>query len=230
MRHSAVPRRAIWTFSARGGKSRLRSSAPVPPRSGAGRVQSTTGRPQAAVRVTADPARPGGTSEKDRPVAATHEHAEPEPTRRTSSTSQPAPSPPSAPPPRSGRSSTRSTPTPRRWPLAPRRGRPRARSRSGQEITIIWRGKPVFIRHRTPGGDQGGAATSTSRALQRPADRRGARQAGQARMAGRGRHLHPSGLRAARLRRASTAAGSARATARSTTPPGASARARRRPT
>ena len=50
--------------------------------------------------------------------------------------------------------------------------------------------------------------------------RLGARQAGQAAVAGDDRHLHPSRLRAARSGRAPTTAGSAPATARSTTPPG----------
>ena len=34
----------------------------------------------------------------------------------------------------------------------------------GQSVTVKWRGKPVFVRHRTDGGDRGGARGAARRA------------------------------------------------------------------
>ena len=64
----------------------------------------------------------------------------------------------------------------------------------------------------------------------RPAAGLGARQAGPRPVAGADRHLHPSRLHSDRASGRSTTATSAPATARSTTPPAASAAVRRRPT
>ena len=71
----------------------------------------------------------------------------------------------------------------------------------GQAITVKWRGKPVFIRHRTPEEIKEAEAVKLVRAA-RSGDRQRARhrhrQEGAAGVADRGRRLHPSRLRAAR--------------------------------
>ena len=71
----------------------------------------------------------------------------------------------------------------------------------GQAITVKWRGKPVFIRHRTPEEIKAAEAVPMSRAA-RSADRQCARhrhrQEGAAGVADHDRRLHPSRLRAAR--------------------------------
>ena len=66
---------------------------------------------------------------------------------------------------------------------------------TGSAVTVMWRGKPVFVRNRTARGDQGGPRRPALRA-EGPADRPGAGEEGQ--LAGAGRRLHPSRLRAAR--------------------------------
>ena len=50
--------------------------------------------------------------------------------------------------------------------------------KEGQAITVLWRGKPVFIRHRTDGGDRRGQGTSTSTICRDPlgAQRQSARE------------------------------------------------------
>ena len=66
----------------------------------------------------------------------------------------------------------------------------------GQGITIVWQGKPIFVRHRTAGRNQGSAGRS-ARPVDRAAGRFGSGQ-GRPRPVDRpDRHLHPSGLRAA---------------------------------
>ncbi len=117
---------------------------------------------------------------------------------------------------------------------------------AGQAITVMWRGKPIFIRHRTekeieeakvvPLDDlidplarnanlpDDAPATDENRAAQGPRA-----------LARDDRHLHPSRLHsegtvARPIQGQSTAAGSARATARNTTPPAACASVPRRRT
>ena len=93
----------------------------------------------------------------------------------------------------------------------------------GQVIKVFWRGKPIFISHRTKKEIEEAADVDlASLPDPQPDD---ARQAGQAAVAGADRHLHPSRLHPARAPGRSTTATSARATARSTTPPAASAAA-----
>ncbi len=71
----------------------------------------------------------------------------------------------------------------------------------GQAVTVKWRGKPVFIRHRTPEEIKEAEAVPLS-APARSADRQFAchrhRQEGPPGMADHDRCLHPSRLRAAR--------------------------------
>ena len=118
----------------------------------------------------------------------------------TSSWSQPAPWRLSARSRRPGPSSTISIPRPIRW-----------RSRSievnvkpiavGQAITVKWRGKPVFIRHRTPEEIKEAEAVKlvgAARSGDRQCARHRHRQEGAAGVADRDRRLHPSRLRAAR--------------------------------
>ena len=65
----------------------------------------------------------------------------------------------------------------------------------GQIVTVKWRGKPVFIDHRTPkeiDEARAVAAERTARSGDRPVAR------AKARMAGRHRRLHASRLRAGR--------------------------------
>ena len=116
--------------------------------------------------------------------------------------------------------------------------------KEGQAITVMWRGKPVFIRNRTKEEIESAnavAADGSARrvraqrraARRRAGDRRQPHQEGPRELAGPGRHLHasrlhPQGPVAGRQARAISAAGSAPATARTTTPPDASARVRRR--
>ena len=100
----------------------------------------------------------------------------------------------------------------------------------GSAVTVVWRGKPVFVRHRTAEEIKAARDTPLSE-LPDPAAGPVARQEG--RVAGAARRLHPSRLRAARAeavrrRAAITAAGSAPATAATTTPRAASGRGRRR--
>ena len=66
----------------------------------------------------------------------------------------------------------------------------------GQAITVKWRGKPVFIRHRTPEEIKAAPYRSTSPicAIRRPTRR----ACKQARMADHGRRLHASRLHSAR--------------------------------
>ena len=80
----------------------------------------------------------------------------------------------------------------------------------GMSLTVKWRGKPVFIRNRTPEEIEGRARPSrspTSRTRSRatptcrPTRRRPtptAPPARQGKLAGHGRRLHPSRLRSAR--------------------------------
>ena len=108
--------------------------------------------------------------------------------------------------------------------------------KEGQAITVLWRGKPVFIRNRTAEEIKAAIEVKVAdlvrpqRAQRRPA-REGARdrpqphQEGQGELAGPGRHLHASGLHPqgpvdGATPGATSAAGSAPATARTTTPPG----------
>ena len=67
----------------------------------------------------------------------------------------------------------------------------------GQIVKIFWRGKLIFVRHRTP-AEIKAARGREPRDLARPAGRRGPRQARSCPVAGRLRQLHPSRLRAAR--------------------------------
>ena len=104
----------------------------------------------------------------------------------------------------------------------------------GQAIKTSWRKQPVFVRNLTPPEIAAAKAVPLSRAA-RPADARRADQAGQGKLADHAWRLHPPGLRSAGHRRGReprrlSAAISARATARTTTPPRASAKARRRST
>ena len=97
----------------------------------------------------------------------------------------------------------------------------------GQQVTIAWRKQPVFIRHRTP-AEIAAAVADDHAPMKDPATDASRVKPGHAQwliVIGR---LHPPGLRADLRRAANTAAGSAPATARSTTPPAASAKARRR--
>ena len=68
----------------------------------------------------------------------------------TFSSSRPAPSAPSAPRPRSGRSSARWTPTPPPSRLARRSISTSTPVAEGQIVKLFWRGKLIFVRHRTP--------------------------------------------------------------------------------
>ena len=101
----------------------------------------------------------------------------------------------------------------------------------GQAITVKWRGKPVFIRRRTP--EEIKTAEDVDVATLRDPQPDSARvQKPEWLIAGR--RVHPPRLRAAGpeavgAARPVSAAGSARATARNTTPLDASAAAPRRP-
>ena len=115
-------------------------------------------------------------------------------------------------------------------------------SSRASRITVKWRGKPVFVRHRTEAeieAAQDGAARRSAAIRSRatpistpdaPGDRREPRRRRQGALAGHGRRLHASRLRAARP------AGRLRRLVlplprlASTTPPAASATARRRRT
>ena len=103
----------------------------------------------------------------------------------------------------------------------------------GQRITVTWRGKPVFIDHRTPEEIKAARAMSTSPtcATRRPTTSARSRSPnGWSWSASAPISAASRSARSRATRAATTAAGSARATARSTTPPAASARARRRST
>ena len=63
----------------------------------------------------------------------------------------------------------------------------------GQDIKVFWRGKPIYISHRTKKQIEE-ARSVPRREPARSADRRGPRQARPRSMAGRDRHLHPSRL------------------------------------
>ncbi len=67
----------------------------------------------------------------------------------------------------------------------------------GQSIKLFWRGKLIFVRHRTPEGDRG-SPFGQRRFAARSAGRPGPRQGGQGSLPRRLRQLHPSRLRAAR--------------------------------
>ncbi len=67
----------------------------------------------------------------------------------------------------------------------------------GQVIKVFWRGKPIFVNHRTKKEIEE-AARRQSRQPAGPAARLGAREAGQGSVAGADRHLHPSRLHPAR--------------------------------
>ena len=47
---------------------------------------------------------------------------------------------------------------------------------AGQGITVLWQGKPIFVRHRTRQGDQGGRRTCRCRQLIDPQPDSGARE------------------------------------------------------
>ncbi len=66
---------------------------------------------------------------------------------------------------------------------------------AGQGITVVWRGKPVFVRHRTPEEIKTAQAVPLSQLID-PA-RTGARQGRARGPGGDDRHLHASRLRAA---------------------------------
>ena len=68
----------------------------------------------------------------------------------------------------------------------------------GQVVTVKWRGKPIFISHRTPKEIEAARAVPLSE-LRDPASRRVA--GAKAGMADRYRHLHSSRLRATQERR-----------------------------
>ena len=100
----------------------------------------------------------------------------------------------------------------------------------GQSIKVFWRGKPIFVRHRTPEGNRGSRRTCQLSSLRDPqADSARVKQ-GHAELAGRLRQLHPSRLHPARQPGRTMAAGSARATARCSIRRAASGRAPLRPT
>ena len=67
----------------------------------------------------------------------------------------------------------------------------------GQVIKVFWRGKPIFINHRTKKEIDEAQNVDVGEAA-RSAARLGARQAGPRPMAGADRHLHPSRLHPAR--------------------------------
>ena len=66
----------------------------------------------------------------------------------------------------------------------------------GQIVTVKWRGKPVFIRHRTQ--KEIDEAAEHVRSSDLPDPQTDAERVQEARMAGRRRRLHASRLRAAR--------------------------------
>ena len=122
------------------------------------------------------------------------------------------------------------------------RGRHFRRSRSASRSSFNWRGHPLFVRRRTPKEIADADAVNVAD-LPDPLARNAnlpdnapatdANREHQAGMAGPDRRLHPSGLHADRFHAAGaarrlSAAGSATATARNTTPPAASAKVRRR--
>ena len=65
---------------------------------------------------------------------------------------------------------------------------------AGQSITVVWRGKPVFVRHRRWRKSQPPRRT-TRRARRSASGRRSRSKSG---MVGSGRYLHPFGLHPAR--------------------------------
>ena len=75
----------------------------------------------------------------------------------------------------------------------------------GQAITVLWRGKPIFIRHRTPeeikmaqdvarGGSERPLCRGHGRSFELARQRREPDEARQGKLAHRDRHLHPSRL------------------------------------
>ena len=110
----------------------------------------------------------------------------------------------------------------------------------GQQVVFKWRGHPLFVRRRTPkeiaeAARGTGVRSARSAGAQRQSAGQRAGHRRQPRASSRNgwsdRRLHPSGLHAdARRSKAITAAGSAIATARNTTPPDASAKVPRRRT
>ena len=67
----------------------------------------------------------------------------------------------------------------------------------GQVIKVFWRGKPIFISHRTKKEIEEARAVNVA-SLPDPAARPAARQARPRPVAGADRHLHPSRLHPAR--------------------------------
>jgi len=63
---------------------------------------------------------------------------------------------------------------------------------AGQGITVVWRGKPVFVRHRTPEEVKTAEGVKLADLMDPASDE--SRQGGAFAVARRGRHLHPSGL------------------------------------
>ena len=66
----------------------------------------------------------------------------------------------------------------------------------GSGITVLWQGKPIFVRHRTP-AEIKEAENVKLASLIEPQPDAGAGEARPCRMDRGGRHLHASGLRAA---------------------------------
>ena len=102
----------------------------------------------------------------------------------------------------------------------------------GQQIKVMWQGKPVFVRHRTP-TEIAAAQRDDFAHAEGPADRRRPHRARrwparQARVAHPASELHALAACRPSSRARRSAAGSARATARTTTRPAASAAAPRR--
>ncbi len=98
----------------------------------------------------------------------------------------------------------------------------------GQVIKVFWRGKPIFINHRTK-KQIADAEERRPRQASRSAARFGPREGRACAVPGADRHLHPSRLHSDRPPGRVMTAISAPATARSTTLPAASAAVRRRP-
>jgi Rieske Fe-S protein len=70
----------------------------------------------------------------------------------------------------------------------------------GQQVVIKWRGKPLFVRNRTP-AEIAKAIKDDKVELRDPQTRRGPSQARQGAVAGAGGNLHAPGLRADLRRR-----------------------------
>jgi hypothetical protein len=65
---------------------------------------------------------------------------------------------------------------------------------AGQQVVVKWRGKPLFVRNRTP-AEIAKAVADDGASMKDPAEGRRPGQAGQGPVADRRRQLHPPGLR-----------------------------------